>query len=454
MRLVRGTDRASTALAVAAIALMSGVLIAHALQVSPSTDDFCNQLIATTQSLPAAVAAAYVDWTGRVVTTAVLYATLAIVDLFALDLVGMALAILFIVAALQVGTLATIDHRRLRIPVTAFAMAAMMLGLYPLTGQAVFWVTGAIVYTVPLVLLLAWLISMRRLVLDGDTGFGAPAGFAFGMLVGNAIELVVPLALVYGGAMLGLRRADLPAAARRVALWRLAGIATGALVLALAPGNLKRASATAGSLGADPSILGPELVRMMSTMLDVGGPMLAGVLVVAVAGVLVARRYAGDDRGAARNATTEAVVFAASGIASLLPVLLAPAQFTPRNLYFALVALLVAVLVVLVPLLSRWRAAPLALSAIAVAGAIGSTIVYGRHIEEARTIHASLVEQDRRLREAARAGTRDVVVPRIGIVPPPTVHFIELAADATRWDNRCVARYYGLQSVRVPGEAR
>ena len=45
------------------------------------------------------------------VTTAVLYATLAIVDPFALDLVGMALAILFIVAALQVGTLATgIDH--------------------------------------------------------------------------------------------------------------------------------------------------------------------------------------------------------------------------------------------------------------------------------------------------------------------------------------------------------
>jgi hypothetical protein len=426
------------------------------LQTSPSTDDFCNRLIATSQSLPAAVLAAYGDWTGRVVTTALLYATLAAFDLFALEPIGVALAILFNVAALQVATLATVGSGALRAPVVAaVAMVAMMIGLYPLTGQAVFWVTGGIVYTVPLVLLLTWLISMRRLFVDDDCGFGALAGFMLGVLVGNAIELVVPIALVYGGSMLWMKRQALSVAARRVALWRLAGVATGALALALAPGNLKRAGATPGSLGAEPANVGPELLRMVSTMLDVGLPMLAGALVVALAGAMAARSSAADDRGQfERGAATEAMLFALGGIASLAPVLLAPAQFTPRNVYFALVALLAAALVFAIPRLSRLRAAPLALSVVAFAGAVGSAVVYGRHIGEARAIHASLVDQDHRLREAARAGVRDVVLPPVRIVPPPTVHFIELSTDASRWDNRCVARYYRLESVRISGDVR
>jgi Family of unknown function (DUF6056) len=448
--MTRTADRAASVLALAAIVVMSGALVGHALQVSPSTDDFCNRLIATSQSLPAAVLTAYSDWTGRVVTTTVLYATLAAFDLFGLAPVGLALAMLFIVAAMQVATLATLGSSKARVPVAAFAMVAMMLGLRPLTGQAVFWITGGIVYTVALVLLLAWLISMRRLFHDNDQGFGALSGFAFGVLVGNAIELIVPIALVYGGSMLWLKRAQLTPAARRVAFWRLGGVVAGALILGLAPGNLKRAAATAGSLGTDTTILGAELQRMMSTMFDVGAPMLASVAIVACIGAWLARSRESDDRPAA----IEAVVFVLGAIASLLPVLLAPAQFTPRNLYFALVVLLVAVLAFAIPALSRLRAAPIVLAAIAFAGAIGSAIVYGRHIEEARAIRASLTDQDRRLREAARAGLRDVVVPPVRIVPPPTVHFIELAADASRWDNRCVARYYGLASVRIADEVR
>lgn len=448
-------DRAATALALAAIALMSGALIGQALQVAPSTDDFCNRLIATSQSLPAAVLEAYGDWTGRVVTTTVLYATLAAFDLFGLAPVGVALAMLFVIAALQVATLATVGSGASRMPAAAFALAAMMIGLYPLTGQTVFWVTGGIVYTVPLVLVLAWLIFMRRLFVGGDRGFGALAGFAFGVIVGNAIELVVPLALVYGGSMAWLKRAELPAGVQRVALWRLGGVVVGALILGFAPGNLKRAAATAGSLGADPSVLGTELLRMVSTTFDVGGPMLAGVVIVACVGAWAVRSRAFDDsERASRRTATEPLVFVAGAIASLLPVLLAPAQFTPRNLTFALMALLAAALVFAIPPLARLRATPLVLAAIALAGAVGAAMVYGRNIEEARAIRASLLDQDRRLREAARAGLRDVVVPPVRIVPPPTVHFIELAADASRWDNRCVARYYRLASVRIAGEAR
>jgi hypothetical protein len=30
-----------------------------------------------------------------------------------------------------------------------------------------------------------------------------------------------------------------------------------------------------------------------------------------------------------------------------------------------------------------------------------------------------------------------------------SVHFIELATDATRWDNRCIAQYYRVSSIRT-----
>lgn len=446
--------RGSDLLALASIAAMSAALIGHALQSSPSTDDFCNHLIATSLSLPSAVLAAYNDWTGRVVTSVLLYATLAAVDLFELRHVGAALAILFILASHQVARLATIGYSALLVPVTAVAMAAMMIGLYPLTGQTVFWITGGIVYTVPLALLLRWLVSMRRLFLTGDDGFGSASGFVYGVIVGNAIELVVPLALVYGGSMLVLRRAELPASARRVALWRLSGVIVGALVLAMAPGNLKRASATAGSLGADPSILGQELVRMMTTTLEAGGPLLAGLVLVTLVAAIAARSHAGDNMTQLTRQASEPIVLAVSATATLLPLLLAPAQFTPRNLYFALVTLLVAAFVFAIPPLSRVLRLSTILSIIALAGTLGAMVVYSRNIEEAGAIRKLLMEQDRRLRDAGPAGVSDVVLPPIGIVPPPTVHFIELSTDASRWDNRCVARYYGVESVRIGVEAR
>src|SRR5688572_12902331 len=276
--MTRGADRAVTVLALAAVALMAGVLIAHATQVSLSTDDFCNRLSATSKTLPAAVQGAYAGWTGRVVTTAILYATLAAADPYSLAVPGVLLALLFVFAAWQVATFATLEWTAGRPAIFALSLATMMAGLYPLTGQALFWITGGIVYTVPLVLLLAWLVIMRRLFVHGDAGrAGTAGGFVLGVLVGNAIELVVPIALVYGASMLWLTRDQLSPEARRSVVSCIAGVVVGATILAVAPGNLTRAGATGGSPVENLALLGSLSMRIASTMADVGGAMLAAV---------------------------------------------------------------------------------------------------------------------------------------------------------------------------------
>ena len=447
--MTRGADRAATVLAFAAVALMASVLIAHAAQVSPSTDDFCNRLNATSKTLSAAVQAAYAGWTGRVATTAILYATLAAADLFSLAVPGVLLALLFVYAAWQVATFATLEWTAGRPAVFALSLAALMAGLYPLTGQALFWITGGIVYTIPLVLLLAWLVVMRRMFVDGSAGRASAAGgFVLGVLVGNAIELVVPIALVYGASMLWLTRDQLSPATRRSVLSCIAGVVVGAMILAAAPGNLTRAGATGGSPVENLGLLGSLTMRIASTMADAGGAMLGAVVILIVSGIMASW---GRNRSALGR-SSESLVLVGGAMASLLPMLVAPDQFTPRNLYFLLVTLLVAALVFAAPRVAAIRSAPILVAALALAGAVGNAAVYARNIDDARAIRARLVEQDAELRKAALAGERDVVVPRIGLVPPPTVHFIELAADAERWDNRCVARHYGLGSVRTPGD--
>ena len=438
-----------TVLALAAVVLMAGVLISHAAQVSPSTDDFCNRLNATSQRLPETVQTAYTGWTGRVVTTAILHATLASADLFSLAVPGVLLAALFVYAAWLIATFSTLEWTAGRPVVFALSLATLMAGLYSLTGQALFWITGGIVYTIPLVLLLAWLVVMRRLFVDGNAGrIGAVSGFALGVLVGNAIEAVVPIALVYGASMLWLARERLSSATRRAVFACIAGVVVGAMILAAAPGNLTRVAATGGSLFENLRLLGPSSLRIASTMLDVGGVLLVAVAIMLGLGIMASR---GRDRPAFGR-SSETLVLMAGAIASALPILLAPDQFAPRNLYFLLVMLLVAALVFAAPRLAAIRSAPTLVATLALAGAIGNAVVYARNIDDARAIRARLVEQDALLRKAALAGERDVIVPRIGLVPPPTVHFIELAADAQRWDNRCVARYYGLKSLRTPGD--
>ena len=454
--LAPGTSVAGTALAGAAIILVVAALATHGLAVLPSTDDFCNRLSATAEPLGEALRTMYLGWSGRVVTGTLLYAIFATLDLPQMRIAIVALVLLFAAVAFALARLVVPRDEGLRLPVAAFALAALTLGLYPLLDQVVFWPTGGIVYLVPLILLLAWLRSFRRLVVDADPGWGKAAGFAFGIVVGNAIELVLPIVLVHGAVLLVAHWRSVPPNLRSIAAWRLAGVMAGACVLVAAPGNFVRAGATPDSFNSDPVHLARAFESMLGEVLSTGAPLLviaaAMGLSAAVAMVWSAMVWSNGFRsqgGKTRGRLAETVALVAGAIASLVPLLAAPAQFAPRNGLYLLVTLFVAVSLLSMPAIARRREGGVALAALALAGAVYVTGFMTGDVQAARALRVELADRDQRLRDAAAQGNREAVVPAIRRYPPVSVHWIELAADASRWDNRCMARYYGLDAVRV-----
>ena len=432
-------------LAVTALAVTLWVLVRHGLTVPASTDDFCNRLNALQGTALEATLASYTGWTGRLVTTALLYLALRAVDLPQLSAISAMLPVLLAAASWFLAGGLGARHVVDRLAIAAFAFVVLVLGLHRLLGQTLFWVTGGIVYLVPLVLAAAWLSMMARIA-EGKPPRGGVAGaLLLGLFAGNSIELAWALLIVTGVAALVHVRAQ--PQARRYAAVALAGALAGAIVLAAAPGNFHRATATERSFSLDAGYLAGEYARMLSDVLAAAPGLAIASLVLVVLGFVV-RPAVRVPHLAQRGLIALLLVLAALG--SLVPVLAVPPQFAPRNGLFLLVLLLAAGLVMAIPPILATRYGTFAIATLALVGALATSFRFVHETEVARVLKQNWIQRDAILRSAAAAGRLDVVLPRRPAWPPPTVHAIELGEDPSRWDNKCVARYYGLSRVSAP----
>jgi hypothetical protein len=102
-------------------------------------------------------------------------------------------------------------------------------------------------------------------------------------------------------------------------------------------------------------------------------------------------------------------------------------------------------------LAGRWRV-PRVASVVLVVGLMLVPLVSGATTlpAQARAAeYASLWDaEDARIREARQAGTRELDVPPL----PPNLGESFVTADASNWFNRCVARYYDLESIAARGD--
>src|SRR5258705_5118382 len=165
MEAAQGTDSKPIVLASTAVALALMIALATvALATWPTADDYCNSVLVGADGVAGALRWLFFEWSGRLVTGVPLYLAFSLVDIPALRWVSLALVCLFALAAWLIASFLAIEDQAFRWPLSAFVFAALAVGLYPLLGQAVFWSTGGIVYMVPLVLTLAWLLSVRPML--------------------------------------------------------------------------------------------------------------------------------------------------------------------------------------------------------------------------------------------------------------------------------------------------
>ena len=431
--------------AFAAIAITLWVMVRHGLAIPASADDFCNRNNAFNGSALEAALASYQGWTGRFVSTFVLYHALRFVDLPQLATISSLLPLVLAAAAWLCASAFGARHFTDRLAIAAFLLVALVLGLHQLLGQVVFWATGGIVYLLPLLLLGAWLATMARLAQGAPARGGALGALLLGLACGNAIELVWAALLATGFAVLWHVRGDRQLV--RHAALALAGAIAGGAILAAAPGNYHRATATERSFELDIAWLAGEYQRMLGEVFA-KAPGLGIGLVGLLALGLVLRPPTLVTHW--RQRTLVALLLAVAAFASLLPVLAVPPQFAPRNGFFLLVLLLLAAMAFALPPILAMRYGALALAGVALVGALLVPPRFAEDTQIAQILRSRWNERHHTLLAASAAGRNEVVLPRLAFYPRPTVHALELGDDPTRWDNKCVARYYGLTSVVVP----
>jgi hypothetical protein len=103
-----------------------------------------------------------------------------------------------------------------------------------------------------------------------------------------------------------------------------------------------------------------------------------------------------------------------------------------------------------VPPILAMRYGALGLAGLALVGALFVPARFAEDTPAAQILQARWNGRHHALLAASAAGRKEVVLSRLPFYPRPTVHALELGDDPTRWDNKCVARYYGLASVVVP----
>lgn len=431
-------------LAFAAAVVTLWVLVRHGLAVPASADDYCNRNNALRGTALEATLASYTGWTGRFVTTFVLYLVMRVVDLPQLAVVSALLPLVLAAATWLAAGAFGARHVVDRSVIAVLALVALVLGLHALSGQVLFWATGGLVYLLPLVLAGAWLATMARLAQGANARGGALGALALGLAAGNSIELVWGALLVTGLAVLWHVRSQ-PQLARQAAL-ALAGALAGGALLAAAPGNYHRATATERSFDLDFAWLAGEYERMLREVGAVAPGLLVGLAVLVALGLVL---HTPNRVTHWRQRAFVALLLAVAAFASLVPVLAVPPQFAPRNGFFLLVLLLLAAMAFAIPPILATRYGALALAIVSLAGALWLPARFAADTQAAQVMKARWNGRHYALMNAAAAGQRDVVVPPLGFFPLPTVHALELGEDPTRWDNKCVARYYGLASIVV-----
>ena len=443
----------------AAIALLAAFAV-------PQADDFCYGVLVRGSSLVDAIAAFYEGWSGRLASSVLIMMPVALADHLSIDLLTVyRLACLSLIVGL-VG-LSVIAARALwpGLSTRGTVLAAGVLG-YVLAANMrsprdlAFWLSGAFTYTVPALIIGITFVLLYRAARDRDgpsTGLTAVLAClaAVAALCSEATGPMVAFVALCWAAMGRTRR--LSAAAAVIVL--AAGLGT--VVSFLSPGNAVRADLHGGSgdivdtIVWAPIYFANYLVLRVDALGTVGWLLLAG-LVTAASG-----RQSVGGSGRLVAAAVAAFVgcgllaFAAGvyGIGAMLP---ARAQ-NPVHLLGAL-ALTVAVVeaVRADPAgITTWMGRRLAFMTRRRAFALACALIV-LSPQGLRALHQVVTtaptyaaEHEARFDRLAAAGDgADVVLPSLS-VRPAFLHMEDVSDDPGHWNNRCVAGFFGVGSVRT-----
>lgn len=462
---------------VAAAACVASLLplVVLGLQLSPTADDYVNHLRLLDTGGPIGFTVQlYQFWTGRILSSLIL--SVAIANLKLTPLLGALLGIAYIacgaVLVLMLYDVFELDGAHLPRGVvrTLWSVAVAVAGLWIATRQflseTVFWVTGGVVYVLPLSFGLAWLVVAYRLAHSASTRRLPTVIFIVWSLtslcLGTAHE-ELSCALAFAAALLMLKRWRQMRYKVDGALLNLLvgffGLAVGTLVLLAAPGNYVRADYAPHPELSDPLGILQGVFQLTVIAL---APFSASYLVGLVVGAVLFASGAAGSRATARTLFAWGMVLIGAGAASLLP-LVPLVNFAGPRTFFILSVL-------------TWAGAAIVGYAICLDLALRRRQLTGRTqsyslirltglamlglylLQISNEIQlASFLQRADGARSQALASIENkdtlVEVAPLNVTLPMTVHYNDVGPDPNGFINQAVAREFGLAAIRLQQQA-
>lgn len=321
-----------------------------------------------------------------------------------------------------------VNATRLEEFATAIGFVAAVVNAAPDVYQPLIWTGGLFTYGVPVIAAAV----IAAIILRSASARIAVLVAILAFIFGGCSEVAAVAQIAFSGSLAVVSRR-----ARRLLVAVAIGSTLALIIVGIAPGNLRRRAlfqplpvpaAAMEAVAKTPQTFAAILIEGSTLFVP-----LVGFLALA-GGARLPRRYAAATLVASISVVT-ATLFGGLAGTGRLP--WGRVQFVP--VAYVAVALVFAALSMRLD-----RYAVIATGAIVVfglAGIIGTTETRMQTIRDARQFAAAADGVEK----AARADSGSAVI----IPAPRTFEYLDyLAADPGHWTNRCIADYYGLQSIR------
>lgn len=465
-------------IAVTAFAIYLLVLAVEGFYTRYLADDYCYAVPAQQIGLFKGLADVYMRWSGRF--SAIFFVFLGTLPgTWASTLVPLIL-ILGLAGALyllfkNIFRFWDVSHLRLKSLLMAVAATTIFSLLAPNRYQVLDWMNGSITYTGPMILLIllaAWFLHTLRVKTArmnwlGGIGIFLFAGIAAGFSETTAAESVAGVALFILVSLVFAEKTD----KWRVVRWQIvafAGVFTGFLIDALAPGNATRVGMMHGNR--------PSLTTLVLTSFKFGADYIVNAIrgfvipVVVLLLLAAAIGFFGENAQAKKSGK-------GSWVKMLLPFLLilalgylmivavcAPAEFFqgafPENRAMSAGTMILVLMITLIGLFSGRIASRMAFKSSKVQTAftvvsLAVVLISGVYAIRASFLHIPSLNatieysrvwdaRDQLIRQQIAEGQKDIVTKEV-----TSQHGLsEFNQDPNFWVNICVAKYYQINSIR------
>lgn len=429
-------------------------IILLGLFTSPILDDLSyHNMFIKNDGLPNSLVIMYKGWSGRIFSMTLWYAALINVEM--IPLVSIFLSLIFSITCCLVAKFLPLNGLSKKEPylIWLILIITFWISMWPFLSHCVYWVTGGIVYIVPLFLGLLWSKFLLDLKIK-NVPLNPLLLFLFSIIVGMGQEQI---SFSLGFIALFILLKDwkhLSRDKRKVFFILVFGVFLGSLFTLAAPGNFNRG---AKGLSFNPEAVVNNSFFVILRVIESFWKKASICLISGIFQVLIFRRlYKNSPKNLENKLSLSNWIFfwVGASISSMIPFFFVPSLMATRNFFFPVFFLSVMSLGIPYYFVEKLNELPNQFFKKALPILIGIsffgifTFLISKEYLLSSSLKVALNKRDLILRNPKNRGNK-IILDKINQKLPKTIFYSEISDDPSHWHNKSIATFYGLKSIRI-----